>query len=59
MSTSIIKGFYYRQLTKCNEIQPNDEYKSSIIASQKELGISIPDKINLKHTRYTHLLATK
>ena len=36
----------------------DDEYKSSNIASQKELG-SIFGNINLNHTRYTHLSATK
>ena len=36
----------------------DDEYESSNIASQKELG-SISGNINLKHIRYTHLSATK
>ena len=31
----------------------DDEYKSSNIASQRELG-NISGNINLKHTRYTH-----
>ena len=34
----------------------DDEYESSNEASQKELG-SISGNTNLKHTRYTHLLA--
>ena len=36
----------------------DDEYESSNIASQKELG-SISGNINLIHTKYTHLSATK
>ena len=36
----------------------DDEYESSNMASQKELG-SISDNINLIHNRYTHLSATK
>ena len=36
----------------------DDEYESINIASQKEVG-SISGSINLNHTRYNHLLATK
>ena len=36
----------------------DDEYESSNIASQKEIG-SISGNTNLNHTRYTHLSATK
>ena len=46
---------------KCIETLPNiidDEYESSNIASQKEIG-NISGNTNLHHTRYTHLSATK
>ena len=36
----------------------DDEYENSNIASLKELGSSFGN-INLNHTRYTHLSATK
>ena len=42
---------------KYSQMFSEDEYKSSNMASQKELG-SIYGNINLNHTRYTHLSAT-
>ena len=42
---------------KYSQILIDDEYESSNIASQNELG-SISGNINLKHTSYTHWSAT-
>ena len=43
---------------KYSQTLNDDEYESNNIASEKELG-NIYGNINLKHTRYTHLSATK
>ena len=38
---------------KCSQTLIDDEYESSNIASQKELG-RISSNLDLSHTRYTH-----
>ena len=62
MFTSIIKELLGTKIAECNEIKLNivdDKYKSSNIASQKELR-SISGNINLNITlcSYNHLSAT-
>ena len=61
MFTSIIKELLGTKIAECIIICQaliDDEYESSNIASQKELR-SISGNINVNHTRYTYLSATK
>ena len=56
MFTNIIKELLGTKVVECNSqtLIIDDEYESSNIASQKEIG-RISGNLDLSHTRYTHL----
>ena len=56
MFTSIIKELLGTKIAEYSQTLIDDEYESSNVASQKELG-NISG--NIDHTRYAHLSPTK